>query len=256
MSTLASPRPATSPLIRLTLVEARLFLRQPATALTIFALPVVLTIGFGLIPSFGDPSKDLGGQTGIEYIAAISIAIIFAVMGLNLLPSILADNREKGILRRLRATPVRPQFLLAAQLIIYVVAAIIGSVLVIAVGNLAFDVPLPEQFAGFVLVFALGMASLLSLGLFVAAVAPSAQAATGIGMGLFFPSMFLAGVYFPRDQMPSALQTVSDCTPLGAALQALRDTWMGDTPRPLHLVIMAAYTVVALLAATRFFRWE
>jgi ABC-2 type transport system permease protein len=75
-------------------------------------------------------------------------------------------------------------------------------------------------------------------------------------MTLFFPSMFLAGVYVPREALPTALQHVSDVTPLGAALQSFRTAWSGDLPRPLHLVTMAAYAVVAGLAAARFFRWE
>jgi ABC-2 type transport system permease protein len=87
-------------------------------------------------------------------------------------------------------------------------------------------------------------------------VAPGARAANGIGMSLFFPSMFLAGVYVPREVLPPVLQHVSDLTPLGATVQALRDTWVGHPPRPLHLAIMAGYAVVAGAAAARLFRWE
>jgi ABC-2 type transport system permease protein len=100
------------------------------------------------------------------------------------------------------------------------------------------------------------VAALFALGLFVAAVAPTSRAATGIGMLLFFPNMFLAGVYFPTEEMSHTLQTIGDYSPLGAALHAVRQTWMGQDPRMLYLGIMAGWAIVAGLAAARFFRWE
>jgi ABC-2 type transport system permease protein len=75
-------------------------------------------------------------------------------------------------------------------------------------------------------------------------------------MVLFFPSLFLGGVYIPREQMPSALRAVGDYTPLGATLKTMRDTWMGAEPRLAQLAIMAAYAVAAGLTAARLFRWE
>jgi ABC-2 type transport system permease protein len=68
--------------------------------------------------------------------------------------------------------------------------------------------------------------------------------------------MYLGGVYMPRETFSPVLRHVSDATPLGAALQAMRDTWSGSAPRPLHLAIMAGYAVVAGVAAARLFRWE
>jgi ABC-2 type transport system permease protein len=68
--------------------------------------------------------------------------------------------------------------------------------------------------------------------------------------------MFLAGVYFPTDQMSPGLRHASDYAPLGAALHAVREAWMGQDPHPLYLGIMAAWAVIAGLAAARFFRWE
>jgi ABC-2 type transport system permease protein len=92
--------------------------------------------------------------------------------------------------------------------------------------------------------------------LLIAAVAPSGRGAQGIGLVLFFPSLFFGGVYIPRETMPSVLRNIGDYTPLGAGLKALRDAWTGGEPRLSHLVIMAAYAVVAGTLAARFFRWE
>ena len=106
------------------------------------------------------------------------------------------------------------------------------------------------------LVAALGIAALFSLGLLVAAAAPSARSAAGLGWLLFFPNMFLAGVYFPTEDMSAVMRQIGDFTPLGAALHAVRDSWMGVDPRPEYLGIMAAYAVIAGALAARFFRWE
>jgi ABC-2 type transport system permease protein len=90
----------------------------------------------------------------------------------------------------------------------------------------------------------------------VAAVAPSGKAASGIGSILFFPMMFLAGLYFPREVMPDILRRVSDFTPLGAGVQALQDAATGAWPQPLHLAVLAAIAIAASLFAAKLFRWE
>jgi ABC-2 type transport system permease protein len=245
-----------SALTKLTLVESKLFLRDRVAVPLTLRLPVLLVIAFGLIPGIRDPDPDLGGQAPIVLVAAIGVAIALAMLGLSVLPTVLATYRERGILRRLGATPVHPAVLLGAQLVVNVAAAVVSMALLIGVGRLAVGLPAPRQLAGFALVFLLGVAALFTVGLLIAALAPTTRAATGIGMTLFFPSLFLAGVYVPREAMPPLLRNISDFTPLGAALQSFRDTWSGDLPRPLHLVTMAGYAVVAGVAAARFFRWE
>jgi ABC-2 type transport system permease protein len=159
-------------------------------------------------------------------------------------------------LRRLSATPVRPAAVLLAKMIVWLATVLVSVTLVITVSRLAFHVPLPVKLGWFVLSVALGVAALFALGLLVAAVAPTSRAAAGLGWLLFFPNMFLAGVYFPTDQMSHTLQVVGDYAPLGAALHAVRQAWMGQDPRPLYLGIMAAWAAAAGLAAARFFRWE
>lgn len=236
--------------------ESRLFLRDLPASISTLAVPVLLVVAFGLIPGFGDASPDLGGQSGTQFIAAISIGIAIAILGFAVLPPGLAANREKGILRRLAATPVGPARLLAAQVGVAGAALVLSLVLVVGAARLGYGVPLPADLPWFLLTVVLGTAAMFSLGLLVGAVAPSARAGSGIGMAMFFPSMFLAGVYVPRETLPPALQHVSDFTPLGACVQALRDTWVGHGVRPLHLVIMAGYAVLASTVAVRSFRWQ
>jgi len=241
---------------RLALVEGKLFLREKAALLGVFGLPVALVIGFGLIPGFGDPQKGLSDQIGTEYIAALGVAIVMATLGLTGVPMVLGQYRQRGILRRLAVSPVRPFTLLLADLAVWAASAILSVALVVAVVRFAFHVPVPAAAGWFVLSVVLGIASLLALGMLAAAVAPTARGAAGIGWLLFFPNMFLAGIYFPTEEMSSTMRQVGNFTPLGSAMHAVRDSWMGIDPRPEYLGIMAAWAVVAGAVAVRFFRWE
>ena len=104
---------------RLALVEAKLFLREKAALLGVFGLPVALVIGFGLIPGFGDPQKGLSNQIGTEYIASVGVAIVLATLGLTGVPMVIGQYRERGVLRRLAVTPVRPLTLLLADVTVW-----------------------------------------------------------------------------------------------------------------------------------------
>jgi ABC-2 type transport system permease protein len=241
---------------KLALVEGRLFLREKAALIGVFGLPVALVLGFGLIPGFSDPQKGLSDQIGTEYIAALGVAIVLASLGLTGVPMVIGQYRERGVLRRLGVTPVRPLTLLLADLTVWAAAAVLSVALVVAVVRFAFHVPAPAESGWFILSVLLGIASLFAVGLLAAAVAPTARSSAGIGWLLFFPNMFLAGVYFPTEEMSPTMRQVGNFTPLGSALHAVRDSWMGIEPRPEYLVIMAAWALVAATLAARFFRWD
>ena len=241
---------------KLAFVETKLFLREKAALIGVFGLPVALVIGFGLIPGFSDPQKGLSDQVGTEYIAAVGVAIVLASLGLTGVPMVIGQYRERGVLRRLGVTPVRPLTLLAADLTVWAASAILSVALVVAVVRFAFHVPAPAAPGWFILSVILGIASLFALGMLAAAAAPTARSAAGIGWLLFFPNMFLAGVYFPTEEMSATMRQLGNFTPLGSALHAVRDSWMGLDPRPQYLGIMAAYALVAGGLAARFFRWD
>ncbi len=241
---------------RLAFVESKLFLRERAALLGVFGLPVALVIGFGLIPGFGDPQKGLSNQIGTEYIASVSVAIVLATLGLTGVPMVIGQYRERGVLRRLAVTPVRPLTLMAADVMVWAASAIISVALVVAVARAAYHVPAPHLAGWFIVSVVLGIASLLAVGLLSAAVSSTARGAAGIGWLLFFPNMFLAGVYLPSEEMSSTMRQIGNFTPLGSALHAVRDSWMGIDPRPEYLGIMAAWALIAGALAARFFRWD
>ena len=240
-------------LTKLIIVETKLIFRDPAAWIIPILLPAFILLIIGLVFSPA-PDEAFGGQRFVDYFAPSLIVLTLASLGVTTLPIRLATYREKGVLRRLATTPLPPGNLLIAQLVIYVVMAIIAVVLLILAGNLVFDVPLPQHPLGFTVAFLLGMASLFALGLLVAAVAPTARAGTVLGLPLFFLAMFLGGVYVPRVFLPEFLVVIGDYTPPG--VQSLLEAWMGVAPQLLPMIVLAAITVVAGIAAARWFRWQ
>jgi ABC-2 type transport system permease protein len=259
MSVVIQTRPgvASGPALRrLTITEAKLVIRERSSIIWGFGFPLLLLIIFGNIPSFRKPDKDLGGLTLLDAYVPILIAMVIALLSVSAMPAFLTGYRERGVLRRMATTPVGPSRVLAAQLIVNLVQAVGTLILILGVAWLAFGVALPRQPAGFAIAAIFSLAAVLTLGLLVAAVAPTGRSANAIGTLLFFPMMFFAGLWLPRAAMPPVLRHISDFTPLGAAVQALQDSSRGAWPHPLHLAVLACYALVFGVAAARLFRWE
>jgi ABC-2 type transport system ATP-binding protein len=245
-----------APLWRLTLTELKLFLREPVWLGWAVVFPVLLLVIFGAIPSFNKPQAVFGGYTMLDAYVPILIAFMLALLSLLAMPMVLASYRERGILRRLQTTPAGPGLVLAAQLLVNLAVAVVTVVLLLVEARFGDQVLLPRQLAGWVIAVLLAVAALMSIGLVIAAVAPSARAAQVIGMLLFYPLLFFSGIWYPIPMMAPVLQHISHATPLGAAWEAMADAGAGIWPSALPLVTLAAYAVVSGLAAARWFRWE
>jgi ABC-2 type transport system permease protein len=241
---------------KLTLTELKLFLRDPTALFFAVIFPPLLLGILGAVPAFREPSEDLGGHRVVDLYVPITVAFVLAMLAISVVPTYLATYREKGILRRLATTPVRPSGLLLAQLAMGMGMALVAVTLVLGVGIVAFGAAVPRQLPGYLVALVLAAAASFAVGLLIAAVAPSGKAASGIGTILFFPMMFLAGLYFPREVMPAVLRRIGDFTPLGAGVQALQDATTGAWPQALHLAVLAAFAIGASLLAAKLFRWE
>jgi ABC-2 type transport system permease protein len=243
--------------MKLTRIESKLFVRDPIALFFGLVFPGLLLLALGyLFPGFDEASADLDGARYIDVYSPIAIVLGLATLGLVTLPPILGTYRQFGILRRLRTTPVHPARLLSAQLVVHLAVAILATAIAVLVAVLAFDVPFPESPVWFVISFLLAAASIFSIGLLVGALARTTTSGQAIGMAIYFPMLFFAGVWIPRSVMPDGLLTVSDVTPLGSAVQALEDSWFGATPTITNLAVMAAWAVVVGFIAVRVFRWE
>ena len=253
---LSLPRPTRRAAFgKIVLNEARLTWRQPQGLVGGLALPVLLLAIFSLVPPLRRPAADLGGLTPLSLYVPILIVLGLALLAFYNLPTPLASYRELGILRRLSTTPVPPSWLLAAQGAVNLCVAAIMVLIVVAEG-IALGAPAPKNPAGFAVSVLLAIAGLFPIGLLIASVARTASSVSVIGRVVFFPLIFLAGLWWPRELMPGALQAVSTASPLGATVQAIQASVQGQFPPAAPLLVLAAYAVVFSLLARRIFRWE
>ena len=236
--------------------EVRLFRREPGALFWILLFPTLLLVILGSIPSFRNHEADLGGLRTIDVYVPVAVLLGLIVGGLQSMPQTLTGYRERGILRRMSTTPVRPAALLTAQMTVYGGAALASALLALLVGRFAFAVRLPGQFAGYLLALVLAVLVALALGAVVSALSRTTKVAGAIGSAVFFPSMFCAGVWAPVQTMPDTLARIVGYTPFGAAAEALNRAAAGDWPGWTHLGVLVAWTVLLTAAASRWFRWE
>ncbi len=235
--------------------EMRLFAREPAGIVWGFVLPIIGFVILASIPGVKHASADLHGASYAQVYQSIIILLATAILGLVALPPVLGAYRERGVLRRLAVTPLAPTRILAVQLVIHLALAVLTAAVVVVVGAAAGFGP-GKQFAGWVIAFLLAAAALLALGLLIAAVAPNAKVANAIGGVIFFPMMFSAGLWIPRQTMPDLMRTICDWTPLGAANRAMSAAVIGDFPSIIALVVLAGYAVGFGWLAVRTYRWD
>ncbi|HEX3965485.1 MAG TPA: ABC transporter permease [Trebonia sp.] len=261
MTATTMPAPAArrhSATTQLVITELKLFTRGRASVglgLSV-GVPLLLLIIFGSIHAFSTPVARYGGLTTLDVYVPILLVFAMALLSLVALPATLAGYRELGVLRRLKTTPAGPVRVLAAQLAVKLAVAVAAIIVLLAVARGGYGVAMPRQVGGFVVGGLIAAAALMATGLFVAAVAPNAGTARGIGAVLFYLMMFFAGLWLPIQSMPQELQHISHATPLGAAVPALQNAALGQWPTGLQLVTMAAYAVAFGLGAAKLLRWE
>ncbi|MFI6825736.1 ABC transporter permease [Kribbella sp. NPDC050241] len=252
----ATPRGTASPFAAVLRTEARLFRREPGILFWTLGFPPVLLVILGSIPSFRKVDAGLGGLRLIDLYVPILVLVALIVTGLQTMPPVITGYRERGILRRMSATPVRPSALLIAQMGLNGATALVSALVCLTIGRLAFDVKLPQQAFGYALALLLTAAVALAIGALVTALAGTAKVASAIGSAVFFPSMFCAGVWLPVQNMPNVLRHIVEATPFGAAARALGQAAAGDWPAWSHLGVLAAWAIALSAAAIRWFRWE
>lgn len=236
--------------------EARLFRREPGAIFWILLFPTLLLGILGSIPSFREHDDSLGGLRLVDTYVPVAVLLGLILGGLQAMPQVLTGYRERGILRRMSATPVRPVVLLTAHMVVFAGAALCSALLALLVGRIAFGVRLPEQPFGYALALLLAVAVALALGSVISALSRTTKIAGAVGSAVLFPMMFCAGLWVPVRAMPHVLARSVGYTPFGAAAQALDQAAAGHWPGWTHLAVLAGWTVLLTAGAARWFRWE
>ena len=246
-----------SGLKNLTVMEFKLAARDFITVPLALVLPTALVLAFGLPASSRVPDPAFGGARAVDSaLPALAATLAVAALTLTVLPMYVATYRERGILRRLATTPTKPGALLFAHVSVHLVLSLVALVLTLVVGVLAVDMRPPQHLPGFLAAYLCGLAAMFGISVLVAAVARTARGGSGYGFLIFFPSLFFAGAYLPKEQMPDWLSRVGDFTPLGAFRITVQDSWAGHAPEGILVVFLAAFAGIAFWAAAKLFRWE
>lgn len=242
---------------KLTWTEIKLFLRDPIAAFFTLIFPLMMLFLFGSI--YGNkPSPLLGGYGSVDVSVPAYTAMIIATSGIVGLPISLASYRERGILRRFRATPLHPLAVLIAEVIVIFIATLLGMALLIIAGKLFYDLHFFGNPINVLAAFILSSLSFSAIGFILASIIPSARTTQIVSMVILYPMLFLSGAGIPRQLLPKIIQKYSQVLPLTHVVTLLQGLWFGESWRE-HLMevrILIAILIIGIILSSRIFRWE
>jgi ABC-2 type transport system permease protein len=245
-----------STLFKLTWVEIKLFTREPVTVIFTLALPIIfLFVMGGVFGNTADPDI-YRGVGAMDYYMPSYFGLIMMAIGTVALPVHLAGYRERGVLRRFRASSFSVWSVLGSQLLVSFVIAIAGAILVTILGKAVYSPHWPVNPGLLIVAFILGMVCFTCFGFFLGAVLPSTRSAQGVGMLLFFIMMILGGAGPPMEVMSTPMQIIGQATPLHWVIYMLQNPWLGFDWYTSASLITVGITVVSAGLGARFFKWE
>ncbi len=243
----------------LTWLETKIFLREPMGAIGTIVVPVLAfvilgRIGAGRTASASSSAGSLFGAGGVPVLVSILIANSAVVS----LVTIISIYREGGILKRLRATPLRPLTILSAHVIVKLALTAVTMILMMLVGRRYYtagpDVPL----VAFGVALLLSTWSILSIGFVIASIVPTARFAQPIGAVVLYPMIALSGLFVPLASLPPGLRAAASVLPMTYAVSLLEGIWRGEG-WVAHAGDVGGLFVVFLICtaiSAKVFRWE
>jgi len=239
-------------------VEIKLFIREPITMVFTFALPLLFLFVMGEV--FGNtPDPDgivYGGVGPMNYYTPAYIGLVMASIGMVALPAHLAAYRERGVLRRLRASSLLTWRVFGSQVIVGFAIAVICAILLTIVARFAYGIDLPKMPVLTVAAFVTSLLSFAALGVLLGALLPTTRAAQGVGLVLFFVMLILGGARPPREVMTGIMRPIGEAMPLWHVISLLQGPWLGFGWNWTEFIIVAGIMVISALLSLRFFRWE
>jgi len=246
-------------LLKLSWLEIKIFAREPLGLVGTLLVPIVIFIvagrAFGSVPHAA-ASGEMSRLIAVDL--PVLAAILMALSAVLSLVTIISIYREGGILKRLRATPLRPATILLAQVLVKLLFTALTLALMVAAGKRYYPVPLQVRPISFALALLFSTASLLSMGFIIASLVPTARFAQPIAGAIMYPMLGLSGLFVPVEALPVAAQYIAKVLPLTYAVSLLRGIWRGDAwiSHAGDLLALVAVTAASLALSSRVFRWE
>ena len=243
---------------KLTWLEIKIFLREPLGAIGTLLFPILLFILLGKIGGGRLSSPTPGVPTFIGVDLPIFIAIMISIGAVMSLATIIAIYREGGILKRLRATPMRPHTILSAHVVVKLGFALVTLIALMAAGRRVFPAQLNGPIVSFSLAVLFSTSSILAIGFVLASVISVARFVQPVGALVFYPMLGLCGLFMPVDALPPTLRLVARAVPLTYAVSLMRGVWRGEGWLAHGTDVAALALVMAVCAAVsaQWFKWE
>jgi ABC-2 type transport system permease protein len=242
---------------KLTWLEIKIFMREPLGAFGSILIPVLVFLVVGRIMGSGRSPSSLAEsnfmQTGLPVLASVLIAVN-AVLSLV---TIISIYREGGILKRLRATPLRPQTILSAHVIVKLLLTAATLALLVLAGKRYYPVGVHAPLFSFTIALLISTWSILSMGFLIASIVPTARFAQPIGGFIMYPMLGICGLFAPI-ALPPVLRAVAKVTPLTYAVSLMEGIWRGEGWAA-HVGDVAALVLVFAVCtalSAKVFRWE
>jgi ABC-2 type transport system permease protein len=235
--------------------ELRLVLREPLVLAFVFAFPIVTVLV--IAGSFGaDDAHSFANVFPSQWYVASYLAVVIAAIGLVMVPVHLAGYRERGVLRRFAAAGFPRWSFAAAQLVVGVILTLVASAVLLTVAGIVYGLPPIESPVATAAGVLLGAVAFTSVGLLLGAVVPTARAAQGIGLLVFFPSFLLGGGGPPPEAMSSAMRSIAKFLPLTHVTDSIRQPWLGLGGAGWDLAIVAGVLVASAVGWRRAVRLD
>jgi len=243
---------------KLTWIEIKVFLREPLGAIGTIGLPVLLFVVLGRVTNHRLPPSSFPGSGLSGAGLPVLVSLLIAISAVLSLVTIISIYREGGVLKRLRATPLRPYTILTAHVIVKLVLTAATLALMLMAGRRYFSPGAHVPWFSFTIALIISTWSILSVGFLIASIVPTARFAQPIGAIILYPMIAVSGLFVPVEALPSALRAVARALPITYAVNLLKGIWNGDRWLT-HLGDVAAMTVLFLvctLLSSKVFRWE
>jgi ABC-2 type transport system permease protein len=243
---------------KLTWIEIKIFLREPLGAFGTIGIPVLVFLGAGRLVGRTDAPASTAASNFIAVGLPVLASVLIAIGAVLSLVTIISIYREGGILKRLRATPLRPQTILTAHVIVKLLLSAATLALMVLAGKRYYPVGIHVPLLGFTLALLISTCSILSIGFVIASIVPTARFAQPIGAVIMYPMIGVSGLFMPVESLPPAAQAVARVVPLTYAVSLLEGIWKGDTwgAHTHDVAALAIAFVVCTALSAKVFRWE
>jgi ABC-2 type transport system permease protein len=247
-------------LLRLTWLEIKIFAREPMGVIGTVAMPVMFFVLFTRLMRIRRPPRLPRAAFGVfdPAFLPVLVAMLITISAVASLVTIISVYREGGILKRLRATPLRPTTILTAHVLAKLLYTLVTALLMIGAGRRYYPAGVDFPVVHFAAALLLTTWSILSIGFLIASLVSSARFAQPLASLILYPMVGVSGLFVPIEVMPPPLQGIAELLPTTQAVSMLLVIWHCDVWAQHSADVLALVVTFGVCTAlsSLVFRWE